>query len=184
VVARIREALGRDAAALARAHVDTWRETYRGLLPDDYLAGLTPAGREPQWRRAVERPAGQRCVFVAEDGQGEIVGFASGGPHHGTLGYAGELYTLYLRQGWQGQGLGRGLFQAVAARLREQGMCSLALWVLATNRRARDFYEVMGGRFVREQAIVFEGVPLREAGYGWRDSATIGRADRATEGEE
>jgi ribosomal protein S18 acetylase RimI-like enzyme len=182
-MARIREATSQDVAALARAHVDTWRETYRGLLPDAYLAGLEAASREPQWQRVVERPAGQGCVFVAEDEQGAIIGFASGGQHYGTLGYTGELYTLYLRQGWQGQGLGRALFQAVATRLHEQGRRSLALWVLATNRRARDFYEAMGGRFVREQSIVFEDVPLREAGYGWRDITTVGRADRATRGE-
>jgi ribosomal protein S18 acetylase RimI-like enzyme len=179
-MALIREATARDVPALARTHVDTWRETYRGLLPDAYLAGLDAAGREPQWQRAVARPAGQGCVFVVEDEQGGIAGFASGGPHHGTLGYTGELYTLYLRQAWQGHGLGRALFQAVATRLHEQGQRSLALWVLATNRRARDFYEALGGRFLREQAIVFEGVPLREAGYGWRDIAAIGRTGRAT----
>jgi ribosomal protein S18 acetylase RimI-like enzyme len=179
-MARIREATGQDVPALARAHVDTWRETYRGLLPDAYLAGLDAAGREPQWQRVVERPAGQGCVFVVEDAQGALVGFASGGQHHGTLGHAGELYTLYLRQAWQGQGLGRALFQAVATRLHEQGHHSLALWVLATNSRARDFYEALGGRFLREQAIVFEGVPLREAGYGWRDITAIGHSARAT----
>jgi GNAT superfamily N-acetyltransferase len=171
----IRAATIEDVGALAVAHVETWRETYRGLLPDDYLAGLTPEEREPLWRRSVERATGTGCVFVAEDESGALVGFASGGPHHGTLGYTGELYTLYLRREWQGHGLGRGLFRVVVGRLREQGFGSLALWVLATNQRARDFYEAMGGRFEREQQIIFEGVALHEAGYGWRDIATVGR---------
>lgn len=172
---RIREATIEDVGALALAHVATWRETYRDLLPADYLAGLVAEGREPQWQRAVERATGHGCVFVAEDGGGALVGFASGGPHHGVLGYAGELYTLYLRQGWQGHGLGRRLFQKVAGRLHAQGFDSLALWVLATNERARAFYEAMGGHFVREQQIIFEGIPLHEAGYGWRDITTVGR---------
>ena len=30
-----------DAEALARVHVQSWRETYRGLLPDAYLARMS-----------------------------------------------------------------------------------------------------------------------------------------------
>ncbi|HEY8598694.1 MAG TPA: GNAT family N-acetyltransferase [Thermomicrobiales bacterium] len=173
--ATIRAATPDDVTALAEAHVATWRETYRGLLPDHYLDGLTVAGCEPQWQRLLALPTAQRCVLIAEGSDGVIAGFASGGPHQGTLDYAGELYTLYLRQAYQGTGLGRALFAAIAARLREQGCPSLALWVLATNERARGFYAAQGGQLLREQAIVFDGIPLREAGYGWRDSDSIGR---------
>lgn len=173
--ATIREATPDDVAALAEAHVAAWCETYRGLLPDSYLDGLTPAGCEPQWRQLVGRPPAEGCVLIAEGAGGEIVGFASGGPHRGLLDHAGELYTLYLRRSAQGAGLGRVLFTAVATRLHEQGLDSLALWVLATNRQARGFYEAIGRRFLREQVLIFEGVPLREAGYGWRDSGAIGR---------
>ncbi|HNI60392.1 MAG TPA: GNAT family N-acetyltransferase, partial [Pseudomonadota bacterium] len=28
-----------DAEAIARVHVETWRATYRGLVPDHYLLG-------------------------------------------------------------------------------------------------------------------------------------------------
>lgn len=173
--ATIRAATTDDVTVLAEAHVATWRETYRGLLPDHYLDGLTVEGREPQWQRLLALPTAQRCVLIAEGAKGEIAGFASGGRHQGTLDYTGELYTLYLRRAYQGAGLGRALFAATAARLREQGFSSLALWVLATNERARDFYTALGGQLLREQALVFDGIPLREAGYGWRDSDSIGR---------
>ncbi len=178
--ATIRAATPDDVTALAEAHIATWRETYRGLLPDHYLAGLTVAGREPQWERLLTLPAEQRCILIAEGANGVIAGFASGGPHQGTLDYAGELYTLYLHRAYQGAGLGRALFAATAARLREQGCPSLALWVLATNARARGFYAAQGGRLLREQAIVFDRIPLREAGYGWRDSGSIGQHKRIT----
>ncbi len=173
--ATIRAATPADVTALAEAHVATWRETYRGLLPDHYLDGMTVAGREPQWQRLLTLPTEQRCVLIAEGAEGVIAGFASGGLHQGTLDYAGELYTLYVRQTYQGAGIGRALFAVVAARLREQGCTSLALWVLATNERARGFYAKQGGQLLREQGIVFDGVPLREAGYGWRDSSSIER---------
>jgi hypothetical protein len=46
----IREATMTDVAAIARVHVESWRTTYKGLLPDDYLANLTYEQREPRWR--------------------------------------------------------------------------------------------------------------------------------------
>jgi hypothetical protein len=33
----IREAELYDAAAIAIVHVDSWRSTYRGIIPEDYL---------------------------------------------------------------------------------------------------------------------------------------------------
>lgn len=173
--ATIREATSADAATIAEAHVATWRETYRGLLPDSYLDGLTPAGREPHWQRILALPPAERCVLVATGARGALAGFASGGPAHDSSGYAGEVYTLYLRRDYQGHGLGRALFAALATRLREQGHASIILWVLATNARARGFYAAMGGQPLREQAIVFEGIPLREVSYGWRDTRLIAR---------
>jgi hypothetical protein len=38
---RIRPATLADAAAIAKVHVEAWRETYRGLVPDSVLAGLS-----------------------------------------------------------------------------------------------------------------------------------------------
>jgi hypothetical protein len=37
----IREAQIDDAVALAGIHVDSWRTTYAGIVPDDYLASLS-----------------------------------------------------------------------------------------------------------------------------------------------
>jgi ribosomal protein S18 acetylase RimI-like enzyme len=177
--ATIRKATVADATAIAEAHVATWRETYRGLLPDSYLDNLTPAGREPQWHQILTLPDEQRCVLVVTGEAGVVVGFASGGPAQGSAGYAAEIYTLYLRRAYQGCGLGRNLFSALADQLRERGNTSLILWVLAANTRARGFYEALGGAMLREQSIVFDGIPLREIGYGWRETGGLIRTRQA-----
>jgi L-amino acid N-acyltransferase YncA len=77
---QIREATMADVAAIARVHVESWRTTYKGLLPDDYLASLTYEQREPLWGEILSKPAGHHLVGVAEDDAGNVVGFASGGP--------------------------------------------------------------------------------------------------------
>lgn len=181
--ATIREATIDDAAALAEAHVATWRETYRGLLPDSYLDALTPAGHEPVWRRILALPDEDRTVLVIAGENEPIAGFASGGPHRGATEWAGEVYTLYLRRAYQGRGLGRALFTTLVARLREQGVDSLILWVLATNAPARSFYAALEGQPLREQEVVFDGLALREIGYGWDDLRVFDRRARGDNGD-
>src|SRR6266481_6638436 len=76
----IREAFPSDTAAIAQVHVDSWRTTYAGIVPADYLANLSYAQREQFWCDILSTPTPSRCVYVAAQDTGETVGFASGGP--------------------------------------------------------------------------------------------------------
>jgi len=65
---RIRAAQTDDAAAIAKVHVDTWRMTYRGIVPDDHLANLSYEQRERTWQNAIASNA--QFIYVAEDNEG------------------------------------------------------------------------------------------------------------------
>ena len=52
---KIRPATAGDAAALARVHVDSWRTTYRGIVPDEALAHLSYERREQLWANQLEQ---------------------------------------------------------------------------------------------------------------------------------
>ncbi len=99
-----------DAAAIARVHVESWRTTYRGLLPDDFLDSLSQGRYLERWLRSLGDDATR--VYVAEDAH-EVVAFASGGRERaGEDGYSGELYAIYVLEGAQRQGHGMGLVRA------------------------------------------------------------------------
>ena len=182
----VREARPADVPGIARVHVDTWRTTYRGIVPDDYLDALSYEARERFWARALERLAAAGAMgeahpgghFVAEAPGGEIVGFAScgreatGDPH-----YPGELYAIYVLDAWQGQGLGRRLARAVADQLAAAGLDAMLVWVLADNPMRR-FYEALGGRLLREKQVEIGGVALVEVAYGWPDTAVLRGVER------
>lgn len=162
----IRPALPVDAAEIARVHVDSWRTSYRGLLADDFLESLSEAGYTERWRRVIGD--GTSCVFVVEEPEG-IVGFASGGRERaGESGFEGELYAIYIVAGSQRLGHGRELVRAMAAALREMGLSDLIVWVLRDNVPAREFYERLGGSYVRSQPITIGATTLEEMSYGWR----------------
>jgi GNAT superfamily N-acetyltransferase len=166
VVSLVRRAEIEDAAAIARVHVATWRTSYRGLLPDDFLASLTEAHYEERWKRTIGE--GSDLAYVAEEGA-DIIGFASGGRERaGEDGFGGELYAIYLLQPLQRRGHGRELVRAVVGGLLEVGLTDMIVWVLRDNMGARRFYERLGGVYVRTQPITIGSTTLDEVSYGWR----------------
>lgn len=158
----VRPAKDTDIPAIARVHVDSWRTSYKGIVPDDYLDSLNYAERETGWRRNVET----RHILVAER-DGAIGGFISGcASREPGLGYDGEITAIYLLQSQQRAGMGKALFNAMTAQLKSDGHKSMHLWVLADNP-ARHFYAAQGGRKFTEKTITISGKPLLEHGYGW-----------------
>jgi len=95
----LRDATPADAHAIANVLVQSWRAAYRGLLPDDVLAGLSIPDREQFWSDALTaRPPHTRTAVATI--AGAIVGFAATGPPLVPADRAdptlGDLYALYL----------------------------------------------------------------------------------------
>jgi len=163
----VRPARLADAAAIARVHVDSWRTSYRGILPDEFLASLSESGYRERWSRLLSSDR-SNLIYVATD-DGDVVGFASGGKERaGEDGFAGELYAIYLLEAFKRRGHGRELVRATVAGLRGLGIDDMIIWALTDNQPARAFYERLGGVFVRAQPIVIGSATLEEVAYGWR----------------
>ncbi len=165
---RLRNAKPSDARAIARIHVETWRTTYPGMLPDRALIDMNIDGKARSWRSMLEHPDAAGSVLVAEESEeGSTIGFASAARNRqGALPFAGEVQTLYVLPDWQNQGIGRVLLEGCFARLRERGLESAVVWVLADNP-ARFFYERMGGKRAGERDETLWGATLHEIAYGW-----------------
>jgi ribosomal protein S18 acetylase RimI-like enzyme len=162
----IRSATVSDAPAIARVHVSSWLSTYRGLLPDDFLESLSETNYTERWNRVIAD--GTSKVVVAEDGN-DVVGFASGGRERaGEQGFEGEIYAIYVLDKAQRRGFGRELVRSMVEGLRELGLTNMIIWVLRDNRPAREFYERLGGIYVRAQPITIGSATLEEVSYGWR----------------
>ncbi len=165
----VRVAAPADAPAIARVRIDAWRSTYRGMIPDAYLDGMSVGESEAHWRRILQAAPGRFSVFVAAEGD-EVVGFAAGHMlEPPKLGCDAELSAIYLRADRRRTGIGRRLAGTVAAAQRGHGATGLLTWVIAGNRLARAFYEALGAELLVEQPFQWDGIDLVEAGYGFRD---------------
>jgi GNAT superfamily N-acetyltransferase len=167
----IRAATAQDAGAIAHVHVQSWKTTYSGIVPDAYLAGLDEVLRTRLWH---EWLVGDALVLVAEL-DGSVAGFAHGGANREALEECdAELYAIYLLRESQGRGTGTALLEAIAAALVERGFRSMAVWVLERNP-ARSFYEKMGAHLAASKVIDIGGAKLMEVAYAWPDLRSVAR---------
>ena len=162
-----------DAEDLARVHVAAWRETYRGLLPDAYLATMSEPAHARRFARGLRTPGPDDVTLAVADRHG-IVGYAAGGPSRTRIAGEAEIATLYLLRRAQGQGLGARLMADMARAMAARGARSLTISVLRDNIPARGFYEHLGG--LPEPARQEPGPGGRllfEVAYRWADISDL-----------
>jgi GNAT superfamily N-acetyltransferase len=170
---RVRRAVLGDEQAVAEVHVATWQTAYRGLLPDEVIARRTIAQRTASWHGVLEDTASETHLYVAETGAPPcVVGFAACGRARDPLhdhDYSGEVYSIYVLDAAQGQGIGTALMRACAIDLLGRGHPSMIVWVLVGNTHAERFYARLGGQMVGVKSIDMGGTRMLERGYAWRD---------------
>lgn len=161
---KIRAADLSDAEGIAKVHVDSWRNAYKNIIPEEFLENLSFQSREELWIDII--PKGS--AFVAETDEGQIVGFSSCGKERSGnyKGDQGELSSIYILKEFQGQGIGKALFNSVMKELMKLGMNTMLVFVLADNKSAL-FYEAMGGKAIDKVEIEIAGKKLKELVYGW-----------------
>ena len=163
----VRLARTEDAAGIASIFVDSWRETYAGILPTRALATMSTEQQERYWSATIRHANLRNPVFVASSAEGQLFGFCSAGPNRDrVLPHEAEIYTLYVAPGHTGQGIGTALMQSAFQFLSRAQCRSMVIWALAENP-SRFFYEAMGGQRVAERMHPLWGGSYREVAYGW-----------------
>ena len=153
-----------DALDLARVHVQSWRETYPGLLPRSYLENMSVRRHARLWRR---RLLATGEVTLAAEGAEGLVGYCSGSVWRGREDGLAEITTLYVLREAQDTGVGGRLLTDAARALAAQGALSLVIWVLRDNTKARGFYEHLGGRLDATRGEMVGGHVIPAVAYRW-----------------
>ncbi|MFK3938137.1 GNAT family N-acetyltransferase [Alkalihalobacillus sp. NPDC078783] len=162
----IRKAVLKDAPAMAKVHVDSWRTTYKGLLPDEMLENLSYDDRTKLWENNIQNERG--FIYVAENEDGQIVGIASGEKREKSKDEnVGDLTTVYLFKEEQGKGIGARLTNQILEDLYSLGCTTVYVEVLAHNQ-SRVFYEKMGATLHQEEQITLRGENVDVLIYEWK----------------
>lgn len=172
----VRSATAADLDPIAALHVESWRSTYRGILPDEYLDGLVEENRLSHWHKLMKGVDGERIILVAEANDG-LVGFAATGPCEED-DLDGYIEHIHVRPDLRGSGIGRRLLGEVAERLAGRGNASAYLLVYSDNHQAIRFYERLGGVTIADGMEEMAGIMVARSRVEWRDLASLVKACR------
>lgn len=146
------------------AHVVTvaWNETYKGIVPEDFLLNL--------YKNEDERAINSYNNFNEKDNHqyileldDEIVGFVNVGATD-EIGYdnCGELHAIYVISKNKGNGYGKKLFEVAIKELKNMGYDKMIIGCLDKNV-SNEFYKHMGGKYVKTR--IFKKLNLPENVY-------------------
>ena len=169
----MRRAVRSDAAGIANLHAGSWRRTYVGIMPSEFLAGPVDADRAGLWTVRLSEARNRWHVTVAVDDSSageleQLAGFVALAPDEAGDGVL--LDNLHVAPDQQGKGVGGQLLHAAlntSAQLWPRR--DLYLWVLTANTGAARFYERHGGVGDGTRTETFPvGFRLEETRYVWR----------------
>ncbi|WP_445116441.1 GNAT family N-acetyltransferase [Acinetobacter sp. WZC-1] len=151
-----------DAVQIAKLHVQSWLESYEGMVRPEILLSLDVSQKQQLWAELCESPVHK--IFVYEQ-DGEIQGFLDGYLPD-TLPVA-QVMAFYLLKRVQRKGVGMQLFHHFLREIRPERYHALQLEVFDLNS-ARYFYEKLGGEIIAEQDASDYGENLKTLHYQWR----------------
>lgn len=134
---KIRKAVDKDMAQIGSCHYACWQETYRGLIDDAFLDGMSETKNRERFKAM-----SSKYLYVLEEDK-QIIGFFD-------VSLARESYAkyevcgLYLRKAYHGMGYGRQIMEAIFDICAGE---NFYLWCLKTNPTA-GYYQHMGGQKV------------------------------------
>ncbi len=162
-----RKANVKDALAVAKVHVESWRKSFAGIVPQAFLDNLTVEKREQAFRQRFGDA--NYKMFVAETAKDEIVGFADfGAARESDFAFEAELYAIYLLREFQGKGIGENLFRLCQKEMSADGFDSMYLIALEVSPY-KSFYEKMGGKIVGRGNHFLLLVEYKTVIYGWKN---------------
>ena len=157
-----------DAPAIASLHAESWRNAYRGMLPDQYLDEQVVEDRREFWCRRFSAAVPERRLIMKAADEATLLGFVcvllDEEPAWGA-----RLDNLHVMPAYKGRGVGYALFRASrewVARMTPTGR--MHLWCVERNYVARRFYDRQDGRVVeRDVRPVAQALSVPELRYVW-----------------
>jgi len=153
-----------DAGILGEIHAASWKEAYKGIVPDEILKNISPERREKYFEKALAEGWEQDAIIYKD---GEPAGMICIGRCRDTdrsEGY-GEIWGIYLKPEFWHMGIGSELIKWGTAELKKQGYRKVCLWVLKDNHSARAFYEKTGFLYDGTEKEITLGKMLLEIRY-------------------
>ena len=142
----IREANAEDIEPIASLYVMNWKKTYVGLLPDNFLNGLTVNEGIKKWQEYLNKE--KHRIFVAYENE-KILGF-SACKEDEELKNCLYLDSLHVSETSRGKGVGTKLINTVGSYAYIKGYEHMSNCIVKGTDNAKRIYEKMGAKHYKD----------------------------------
>ena len=162
----IREGKLSDADQITAIKVDSWKETYKNLIPKEALNKIT---YEKEKEKYINKFNNRRIVVYEENN--EILGYSFFGKRQNVNkekmeDYTSEIYALYIKNDFKRKGVGTKLINHICDTLKKENNEKVLLWCLKDNQNAIDFYKKNGFEYLNNKKEELNGVNIEELSFG------------------
>lgn len=162
---KIRNATLEDIKQIARLHIDSWHETYSGIISQEHLDNMKNNLENRIEKMKKEFNLRTKIVITLND---EIVGFAdfvSSNKFSKDLNIDCEICGLYIKNGYKHLGLGSMIFEYITNIFKENNKKKMGIWCLKENLPAISFYKKKGGTITTEKSITIGNLEYTEVAF-------------------
>ena len=158
----IRKKEQKDCIEVAHVVTVAWNETYRGIVPDEFLDNLY-LNEEERAKNSYEKFNEKENHQYVLEIENKIVGFINVGSSD-EIEYqnCGEIHALYIINGYKGYGFGKKLIEVGINELKSMNYDKMIIGCLVGNP-SNGFYKHIGGKFIKTR--IFEKLQLPENVY-------------------
>ena len=155
-----------DADQITAIKVDSWKETYKDLIPKEALNKIT---YEKEKEKYINKFNNRRIVVYEENN--EILGYSFFGKRQNVNkekmeDYTSEIYALYIKNDFKRKGVGTKLINHIWDTLKKENNEKVLLWCLKDNQNAIDFYKKNGFEYLNNKKEELNGVNIEELSFG------------------
>ena len=150
----IRLAKPGDVEQIAKLYIKSWQKTYKGLLRQEYLDGLTEKAVGERWADYIGRA--RHGIFVAVTEDEKILGFGAFKPYH-RIDDCIYIESLHVEESYQGQGVGTAIIKGIYTVGKEENYGRMAVCLVKGNDNARNLYTKLGAVHYKDKVDDFTG---------------------------
>ena len=159
---KIRKIRREDVPSLNHVVTVAWNETYKGIVPDEFLEKLKNNEKE-RTENGLSKFREDDTTLVLEI-DNEVVGFSYyTEANQDEFPGCGEIHALYIIGKYKGYGFGRKLVEESIKELKKMGFNKMIISCLRDNIPANEFYKHIGGEHIKDG--VFERLNLPDKTY-------------------
>ena len=160
----IRDVVYEDIDNIAKLYISNWKETYKGLLSEDYLNSLTKEYAVEKWNKYIKS---ENRIFVAYEGN-EFLGFVASKKDDDKPNYW-YLDSLHITKNSRGKGIGTKLIYRVGQYALKSGYKGMSICIVKGNDNAKRIYEKLGAVHYKDFIDDFGGTKSNSEKLVWNN---------------